>query len=248
METTTTTHQRTIIRLQAALEALRRAEKQLSGVPEWMDELHAQHSARLAEIAAVGEAAESASHDRRKAEAAIQDATEKLKHYQQQISMVRTQREYSALLQEIDTVKGSIKTLEEQALAGMEGYEQAQAKLASERDAFAELDGRYQDALARWQAERPAVEQQAQILRSEVSELRGALPRPVLTNFERVFERRNGEAVAPLRRSAAGGGQIYHCGACNYRVRLQVVGEFRNRASLVQCDGCRRFLYLPDEG
>jgi len=248
METTTTTHQRTIIRLQAALEALRRAEKQLSGVPEWMDELHAQHSARLAEIAAVGEAAESASHDRRKAEAAIQDATEKLKHYQQQISMVRTQREYSALLQEIDTVKGSIKTLEEQALAGMEGYEQAQAKLASERDAFAELDGRYQDALARWQAERPAVEQQAQILRSEVSELRGALPRPVLTNFERVFERRNGEAVAPLRRSAAGGGQIYHCGACNYRVRLQVVGEIRNRASLVQCDGCRRFLYLPDEG
>ena len=247
METTTTTHQRTIIRLQAALEALRRAEKQLSGVPEWMEELHGQHSARLAEIAAVGEAAESASHDRRKAEAAIQDATEKLKHYQQQISLVRTQREYSALLQEIDTVKGSIKGLEEQALAGMEGYEAAQKKLAEERAAFADLDARYQAALAQWQSERPAVEQQAETLRAEVTQLRGELPRPLLTNFERVYERRGGDAVAPLRKSSAPGGAIYHCGGCNYRVRLQVVGEIRNKGSLVQCDGCRRFLFVPEE-
>jgi predicted nucleic acid-binding Zn-ribbon protein len=252
METTTTTshlrtHLGTVVRLQAALDALRRAEKQLSGVPEWMEELHGQHSARLAEIAAVGEAAEAATHDRRKAEAAIQDASEKLKHYQQQISLVRTQREYSALLTEIDTVKGSIKGLEEQALAGMEGYEQAQARLAEERAAFAELDGRYQEALQRWQNERPAVEQQAETLRAEVAQLRGELPRGVLTNFERVYERRGGDAVAPLRKSATGGGQIYHCGGCNYRVRLQVAGEIRNKGSLVQCEGCRRFLYVPED-
>jgi predicted nucleic acid-binding Zn-ribbon protein len=248
METTTTTsHLRTIVRLQAALDALRRAEKQLSGVPEWMEELHTQHSARLAEIAAVGETAEAAAHERRKAEAAIQDASEKLKHYQQQISLVRTQREYSALLTEIDTVKGSIKGLEEQALAGMEGYEQAQSRLAEERAAFADLDTRYQQALAQWQSERPAVEQQAETLRAEVTQLRGELPRATLTNFERVYERRGGDAVAPLRKSTAPGGPIYHCGGCNYRVRLQVVGEIRNKGSLVQCDGCRRFLYAAEE-
>jgi len=250
METTTTTattHLRTIVRLQSALDALRRAEKQLSGVPEWMEELHTQHSARLAEISAVGEAAETAAHDRRRAEAAIQDASEKLKHYQQQISLVRTQREYSALLQEIDTVKGSIKGLEEQALAGMEGYEQAQKKLTEERAAFADLDARYQQALSQWQSERPGVEQQAQTLRAEVAQLRAELPRPTLTNFERVYERRNGDAVAPLKKSTAPGGPIYHCGGCNYRVRLQVVGEIKNKGSLVQCDGCRRFLYVPED-
>src|SRR4051794_11669778 len=243
---TTTSQLRTVIKLQLALDALRKAEKQLAGVPEWMEELHAQHSARLAEIAAVGEAAEQAAHDRRKAEAAIQDANEKLKHYQQQISMVRTQREYSALLQEIDTVKGSIKGLEEQALAGMEGYEAAQARLATERTAFADLDTRYQEALAKWQAERPAVDQQAQTLRAEVKQLRSELPRNVLALFERLYEHRNGDAVAPLKKSGTGPGQIYHCGACNYRVRLQVVGEIR-RGALLQCDGCRRFLYVPEE-
>jgi predicted nucleic acid-binding Zn-ribbon protein len=252
METTTAPqHLRTIIRLQQALDALEKAERQLAGVPDWMEALHQEHSARMAEIAAVGEAAEEASHNRRKAEAAIQDANEKLKHYQQQISLVRTQREYSALLQEIDTVKGSIKGLEEQALAGMEGYEEAQKRLASEREAFGELDTRYTAALAQWQSERPGVEQQAETLRAEVKQLRAELPRNLLTNFERVYERRHGDAIAPLRKAGVGAGtaagQIWHCGACNYRVRLAIVGEIRSKGSLVQCEGCRRFLYVPDE-
>lgn len=250
METTTTQnaqHLQILRRLQQALDDLKRAERQLAGVPDWMAELHDQHSARLAEIAAVEEAADEAARNRRKAEAAILDANEKLKHFQQQVSMVRTQREYSALLTEIDTVKASIKALEEEALAGMEGYEEAQRRLAEERTAFAELDGRYQEALERWQAERPGVEQQAQSLQAEVRQLRADLPRNILALFDRVYERRRGDAVAPLRKSGTGNGQIWHCTACNYRVRLQVVSDIRGRGALVQCEGCRRFLYVEEE-
>lgn len=250
METTMTQnvqHLRILRRLQQALDDLARAERQLAGVPDWMEELHAQHAARLAEIAAVETAADEAARNRRKAEAAIQDAAEKLKHFQQQVSLVRTQREYSALLTEIDTVKSSIKALEEQALAGMEGYEEAQRRLGEERTAFADLDGRYNEALQRWRDERPAVEQQAESLRAEVKQLRAELPKGVLVMFDRVYERRRGDAVAPLRKSGSGGGQIWHCAACNYRVRLQVVSDIRGRGSLVQCDGCRRFLYVDEE-
>ena len=236
-----------LVRLQKALDELRRAERQLAGVPDWMEELHGQHAARLQEIAAVEEAAEEATRNRRRAESAIQDAGEKLKHFQQQISLVRTQREYSALLTEIDTVKASIKSLEEQALAGMEGYDEAQARLAGERAAFTDLDGRYREALAKWEAERPAVEQQAETLRAEVRQLRDELPKNVLALFERVHERRQGDAVASLRKSGTGGGQIWHCSACNYRVRLQVVADIRGRGSLVQCEGCRRFLHVDED-
>ena len=240
-------HLRTLRRLQQALDDLKRAERQLAGVPDWMEELHGQHAARLAEIAAVEEAADEAARNRRKAEAAIQDAAEKLKHFQQQVSLVRTQREYSALLTEIDTVKASIKGLEEEALAGMEGYEEAQKRLTEERSAFADLDGRYQEALRQWQSQRPGVEQQAETLRAEVRELRNELPRTILALFDRVHEKRRGDAVAPLKRSGTGAAQIWHCAACNYRVRLQVVSDIRGRGSLVQCEGCRRFLYVEEE-
>jgi predicted nucleic acid-binding Zn-ribbon protein len=239
----------TVIELQRALDELRQAERQLAGVPEWMEELHAEHSARRAEIAAAEEAAEEALRTRRKAEAATADAEARLKHFQQQVSLVRTQREYSALLQEIDTVKAQIKGLDEQALGSMEQVELQQRRKGELEEAFRDLDGRYGEALARWHEQRPGVEQQAETLRARVAELRARLPRGLVALYERIAERRGGDALAPVRRMDAGpgSGQIWHCGACNYRVRLQVVADIRTRGALVQCDGCKRILFVDEE-
>jgi predicted nucleic acid-binding Zn-ribbon protein len=88
-----------ILELQGALTQLREAERRLLGIPDWMRELHDEHETRKAEIQALEESAAEATRQRRTAEAAVQDAQEKLKKYQQQINRVTTQREYGALLQ-----------------------------------------------------------------------------------------------------------------------------------------------------
>ena len=93
-----------IVSLQGMLSELEAAQEQLNGIPEWMTELHAEHSERLAEIAELEEAVEDSRRVRREAEAEIADAQEKLKRYQDQINQVTTQREYGALLQEIEVI------------------------------------------------------------------------------------------------------------------------------------------------
>src|SRR4029079_3363660 len=77
----------TIVALQDALRRLAQGEARLSGIPDWMQELHAQHASRSAEIAPLEAQAEAAAKDRRTAEHQIEDAQERLKHYQQQISL-----------------------------------------------------------------------------------------------------------------------------------------------------------------
>src|SRR5688500_18732536 len=109
----------TIVALQQALQRLAAAEERLAGIPDWMRELHAEHSARKAEIEALSAAAAAAASERRSAELEIGTAQERLKHYQQQISLVRTQREYGALLHEIDTAKVQIKGFEDAAFQAM---------------------------------------------------------------------------------------------------------------------------------
>src|SRR3954447_11982550 len=121
----------TILELQQALSQLRDADKRLHGIPDWMRELHEEHETRKAEIDTIEAAADEAARERRTAEAAVQDSQEKLKKYQQQINKVSTQREYGALLQEIDTVKGQISTGEQQAFSSMEAAEKAQKDLES---------------------------------------------------------------------------------------------------------------------
>lgn len=238
----------TVLALQRALGDLHRAERLLGGVPEWMADLHAEHSARKSQIEALEEAVEEATRERRKNDTEIEDAQDQLKHYQEQISLVRTQREYAALLQEIDTVKSRVKELEEGMLAVMEQLEEARRELESQRSDFQELDARYQQELAKWEKEKPSVAQQAETLRATVNELRGELPVRLLSLFNRLAGRYDGEAVAPVRMvQAASGDSLWHCAACHYRVRLHVVSQIRGRQQLVQCDGCKRILYVEDE-
>jgi predicted nucleic acid-binding Zn-ribbon protein len=42
------------------------------------------------------------------------------------------------------------------------------------------------------------------------------------------------------------GGTMWHCTACNYNVRPQIVVEIRNNGSLIQCDSCKRILYFEE--
>jgi predicted nucleic acid-binding Zn-ribbon protein len=236
----------TVLELQQALSQLRDAEKRLNGIPDWMRELHEEHETRKAEIDSIEAAAAEAARERRTAEAAVQDSQEKLKKYQQQINKVSTQREYGALLQEIDTVKGQIFSGEEQALSSLDVAEKAQKDLETLREGFREIEERYAAEQTRWDAEKPGIAKQVEKLQARIAILRQQLPRHVVANFERILERYPSGAVAPVRIIERPGQKQreWHCAACNYRVRPQVVVEIRNGGSLIQCESCKRILYL----
>ena len=238
-----------ILELQAALVELREAERRLHGIPDWMRELHEEHTARRGEIEALEETAEEAARQRRVAEAAVQDAQEKLKKYQQQINKVSNQREYGAILQEIDTVKGQITTSEEQAFAALDQHEKADKELATLRESFRETEERYAKELARWEGEKPGVARQVEALQGRIGDLKQRLPRPVVSQFERILLRYPNAAIAPVRPIERPGQKQreWHCAACNYRVRPQVVVEIRNGSGLIQCDSCKRILYFEEE-
>jgi hypothetical protein len=187
--------------------------------------------------------------DRRAVEAAIADGQEKLKKFQQQINKVSTQREYGALLQEIDTAKALITTSEEQAFSSLERFDQTQRDLAAKREDFKELDQRYAAEQTRWEGEKPAVAERVAELEAQIAGFKEKLPRGLFAQFERIRERHGGTALAAIKlleRPGGKGPREWHCGACNYRVRPQVVVEIRNSSDLVQCDSCKRILYLPE--
>jgi predicted nucleic acid-binding Zn-ribbon protein len=243
-----TQHLETIVELQGALDQLRDAEQRLRGIPDWMKELHEEHEARRGEIESLEASAEALARDRRVAEGAVGDAQEKLKKFQQQINKVSTQREYGALLQEIDTAKAQIAASEEQALSLLERYEQTQKELEEKRESFREVEERYAVELARWEGEKPAVAEHAQELERRIATLKDLLPKGLVSQYERIRERHPNGALAPIRllERPGRGPREWHCGACNYRVRPQVVVEIKNSGSLVQCDSCKRILYVEE--
>ena len=176
------------------------------------------------------------------------DAQEKLKHFQQQVSRVRNQREYGALLSEIDGVKSALRGLEEATLGALERAESAGAALEERQASFADLSARYQEALAKWEADKPAVAAEVERLEKETDALRAELPKGMVAQFLRMFDRYGGQAMAPIQATERpAGGVIWHCSACNYRIRPQAVVEIRSEEALIECDSCKRILYFDEE-
>lgn len=243
-----TDHLETIVNLQKAIDELADASQRLAGIPDWMQELHSQYSEQKAKIDSLEAEAEEAGRQRRLAESTASEAQTKLKRYQEQISQVRTQREYGAILQEIDTVKNEIKSLEEQAQGAEGRSEEIEGELSAERESFGGLEAQYQEELDKWEAQKPDVAEKVKQLEKDVKELKEALPRPSLGLFERVLGHHSGQALAAVHSAerVGRGPAIFHCSACNYRVRPQVVVEIRNMRALIQCENCKRILYLEE--
>jgi transcription elongation factor Elf1 len=71
----------------------------------------------------------------------------------------------------------------------------------------------------------------------------------VVGQFDRILERHPNSAMAAIRliERPGKGQKEWACTSCNYRVRPQSVVEIRNGTSLVQCDSCKRILYVEAE-
>jgi predicted nucleic acid-binding Zn-ribbon protein len=237
-----------IVELQKTLDELKAAEDLLAGIPDWMQELHEEHSQQQATIDSLTAEVEEAAQARRTGEAEIADLREKARHFQEQIALVRNQREYGALLQEIDTAKQQIASREEQALDALATQEEASGRLEQEQESFKDLDARYASELEKWEAQKPEVATKADSLRARIEVLRERISPQVLGHFERVRQHRDGQGLAPVYEVERGKGpKIWHCGACNYRVRPQAVVAIQTRGSIETCDSCKRILYMAED-
>jgi len=237
-----------LVRFHQALTEARTAKDLLDSVPESMRELHEEHEARSGSLRSLEQQIDEADEVRKEAELAAQEAQAQLKHYQDQVSRVSTQREYGSLLTEIDTATAQFSEHEGAALSALERIDEATEAIEADQADFSDLDSRYQEALQEWEKEKPSVASRLKEVESEMDGLRNAIPVGTLLRFERLYDRLNGAALAPISKGEATSKApaVWHCSSCNYRVRPQVVLDITN-GNLNQCESCQRFLYSQED-
>ncbi len=181
-----------------------------------------------------------AASDRRRAEekdvAAVQV---RLAKYKDQLLEVKTNREYTAMLHEIETAQNDIRTREDRILEIMLESDELNAGI---KKAEAELKTAEKDI----SAERAALESEGSTLLKEIDRtsaerqtLVREIDRGVLNTFEQVARSRKGIGVAEAKNGL--------CTICHVRLRPQVFNEIRRNASIIQCDSCQRILYFAGE-
>jgi hypothetical protein len=152
---------------------------------------------------------------------------------------VKTNKEYSAVLLEIEEAKQEKAQTEEDILGLMEMQERlgGEIKDAEQRFTTREEQARQDEAVVKKKL--AAVQQELDGLRAERRARAKELPPGLLASYDRISKARGGVAVAAVGAAAV-------CGGCRVSIRPQAIQELRTATGLMVCESCGRYLYWQE--
>jgi predicted nucleic acid-binding Zn-ribbon protein len=160
----------------------------------------------------------------------------RLTKFQEQLSSVKTNREYQAIQTEIASAKEELGAAEERILEGMVETDGLTARLAEAEAALAvqrkEVAAEKQVLATELAATETALATATQAHESLLKEL----PSRITALFDKVANIRKGVALSLATIDGL-------CSKCHVRLRPMVFQEVRQNDAIVQCDSCRRILY-----
>jgi uncharacterized protein len=225
-----------LIKLQQLESTIADARATITGYPQRL----ADADARLNESKQAVEAAKTRLKDnqdaRRTLEKDVAVYQGRLTKFKDQLSAVKTNREYQAMQHEIATAQSDLGAVEEKVLERMLEADTIAADVKRAETALAarqkEIDAEKKE-LAQELTSVEASLKQATEARAEL--LKNLEPR-LIAVFEQVARVRKGVAISMATRDGL-------CSLCHVRLRPPVFQQVRTNDSIIQCESCQRILY-----
>ncbi len=170
-----------------------------------------------------------------RAEVRIAEINDKINKYKDQLFLVRNNKQYDALMHEIDHLKEERVSNESESLSFMEEKE---TLINSINEMAAELEILTQDLSSRREKLESAISESADEksnLEQNRAEKVNQIDAKFISEYDRVLAARDGLAVVNLSGGA--------CGGCGAYIPAQIVTEIRGNIVMHRCDVCGRFLY-----
>ena len=169
----------------------------------------------------------------------VNDSNEKLAKYKDQLYLVTSNKEYDALMLEIDHIKEfldgvetNILELEEKKTAFEEGNKSNELDIKSNQENLDESILELKDAMLSTKSEEEELNFKRDSLVNKIEE-------NLVLSYEKLKGARDGKAMVSINRKA--------CGNCFNQLPPQTVIEVKQNNSIMNCDSCGVFLYLDLE-
>jgi predicted nucleic acid-binding Zn-ribbon protein len=224
-----------LLRIQDLVLETRAAVEVLERAPIRLDEIESSFRDRNTEYVAVQDRYDALEEDRNHRTTELATLEAQRDKYMADLMEVKNQREYAAMLKEIDQVKAVIAEHEEAIITDMEEIEKVTVELkAHEEHIKAErivVEKQRADVDAEAEAARTTVHE----LGAERQELESDLPKSMLATMHQLETTRQGIFLSKAENGT--------CLACFVRVRPQMFQEIKLATKIHSCGSCRRFLY-----
>jgi hypothetical protein len=230
---------RRLVRLQEIMLALEGLAERIASVP--LEVARLEKDLLAAQEAAERERAglQEMHKERRRLEGELMGVESRIARYQGQLLEVKTNKEYQAMLHEIDACRAERAALDEKILLEMEAQEERQRRIRAIEQDLEERRRRTAAGKTDLEGRLAALEREREALERERDETAARIGPAFLDPFFRVARQRKGLALVAVRDGL--------CDGCHVRVMPKLVQQVRRAEGLIACDSCKRFLYVPGD-
>ncbi|RMG57839.1 MAG: hypothetical protein D6713_08890 [Deltaproteobacteria bacterium] len=230
---------RTMISLQEVMLKIKSLEDEKNAIPERLSDLRREMEEAEKVYQEVSAEFEELSKQKKNLESSIEDEKIKIEKSKAKLMTVKTNKEYFAMLKEIDTLKRLARQMEDELLELMVRYEEVEKRYTEAKERYESLKSDYDSRMEEIKKEMEEFDKDIEKLMEDKEKIASALQGPLKRRFELVFRRRNGLAIVPAR--------DYICTGCNMNIPPQLFNLLQKEDKIYECPNCSRIIYYEEE-
>lgn len=176
--------------------------------------------------------------ERKKKEKELEIDKDKIKKVESKLYEVKTNKEYQALLKEIEAAKATNDKTEEDILTLMEKTEELKKDYESSQATLQKRGKEIEAEKVRLDAETRSMDKVIGELKTQRDNLLSVLSNDLTSKYNTLKGKRSGIAVANVKNGV--------CMGCFMNIPPQLFIEVTKNKKLIQCPSCNRILYFAE--
>jgi predicted nucleic acid-binding Zn-ribbon protein len=215
-----------------------RLERELDSIPQQLKEMDEAFKAKSASLKSIEDGLKALLLKRKEKEGELESKEGMIKKYQAQLYQVKTNKEYTALQEEINRVKADNSIIEEDIIKIFDQIDEENRKIAGEKELLKGEEGKLAEEKKRLDADAGVIREELSKLQAQRKDLVAKIDKNILSKYERILRSKDGLAVVPIAGDS--------CQGCFRILPPQVINEVRMKTELVVCENCTRILYVEE--
>lgn len=214
-------------------------KKELKAKPESLVLLDQEFQAKKTKLREMEDQCKILLVQRKDVELQLKEKEESIAKANGQLSQLKTNKEYSTKLSEIESIKADKSQLEEKILISYDQTDALTAEINKEKILVADHEKQFVIQKKDVEDQTKILEERVKVLEAQRKQFLPGIDPNSLSRYERVLNRKDGIAIAPVQSNS--------CGGCNMAVTHQMLNAIKMYDHLVECEMCTRILYLEDD-
>ncbi len=227
-----------MIRLQRIYNRISEAIAEQRTPPEDVRQLAEENRRRQLELEELQDRMEGLEAELQEVNRAQEESRMELEHFQRQKGMVTNEREFTAVINEIDFATQALEKATVRRQEIEEGIETLSSEIEERRKARPEEEDAHREVTERWEQRRAKLTKEIHKLAAEARRLEEQLQPANRSRFLRLLKSKHGTALAPAIEGS--------CSLCHFALRPHLQQRVRRAEEIIACEHCYRILYMPE--